>query len=210
MLSEEKKHEFYRVNAGYESRSGLSDAFSKIIGAAPTPFGKQTNILKASWLETPLGPMLAIADERFLYLLEFIECRGLEREIERLRIKTKSAIIPGATDPITSIQRELKSYFDGTLKIFETPIFLLGNPFQKLAWEMLTLIPYGETRSYLAQAIQIGRPSASRAVANANGANQIAIVIPCHRIINSNGNLGGYGGGIGRKIWLLEHERKNK
>lgn len=210
MLSEEKKHEFYRVNAGYESRSGLSDAFSKIIRAVPTHFGKHTNILKASSLDTPLGPMLAIADERFLYLLEFLECRGLEREVERLCISTKSAIIAGTTDPITSIQRELKLYFDGTLKIFETPIFLLGSPFQKLAWEMLTLIPYGETRSYLAQAIQIGKPSASRAVANANGANQIAIVIPCHRIINSDGKLGGYGGGIGRKTWLLEHERKNK
>lgn len=97
-----------------------------------------------------------------------------------------------------------------TLKFFETPIFILGTPFQKLTWEILILISYGQTRSYLGPAIQIDRTSASQAVANANRANQITIVISCHRIINSNGNLGRYGGGISRKTWLLEHEGKNK
>ncbi len=199
-----------QLNTGYESSSGFRDAFSKIIGAAPTHFDKHHTVLKASWLDTPLGPMLAIANEEALYLLEFVERRGLEREIERLRIRTKSAIIPGTTAPILSIENELKAYFAGTLQTFKTPFFLLGSPFQKLAWEALINIPYGEKRSYVNQATAIGKPSACRAVANANGANQLAIIIPCHRIINHNGALGGYGGGIQRKQWLIDHEKQNK
>ena len=163
-------------------------------------------VFKASWLDTKLGPMIAIADEAGLYLLEFIERCGLEREVKRLRLRTNAAIIPGITDPIKSITLELESYFDGQLKVFKTPLNLLGSPFQRSVWEELMRIPYGNTRSYMAQASSIGKNRAYRAVANANGANQLAIIIPCHRIINSNGGLGGYGGGIARKKWLLEHE----
>jgi AraC family transcriptional regulator of adaptative response/methylated-DNA-[protein]-cysteine methyltransferase len=199
-----------QLETGYESSSGFRDAFSKIMGAPPTNFGKHPNVLKASWLDTPLGPMLAISDEEALYLIEFVERRGLEREIERLRCQTKSAIIPGDTSPINSIKKELQLYFEGRLKEFKTPLHLLGSSFQKLVWEELLCIPYGETRSYADQSRSIGKPSACRAVANANGANQLAIVIPCHRIINSNGDLGGYGGGIARKQWLIDHEAKNK
>ena len=197
-----------QLNTGYESSSGFRDAFSKIMGAAPTNFDKQHNILKSSWLDTPLGPMLVVSDEDGLYLLEFVERRGLEREIERLRIKTKSAIIPGRTAAIDLIEEELLSYFVGKLKIFKTPIHTLGSPFQKMVWQELINIPYGEIRSYLAQANAIGKPTSFRAVANANGANQLAIIIPCHRIINSNGELGGYGGGIARKQWLINMEKQ--
>nr|WP_253310092.1 methylated-DNA--[protein]-cysteine S-methyltransferase [Rickettsia endosymbiont of Ceutorhynchus assimilis] len=179
------------------------------MGAAPTKFNNHHNILKADRLDTPLGPMLAIADEYALYLLEFVDRRGLEREIEKLRIKTKAAIIPGSNAPLKSIETELKFYFAGSLKEFKTPLHLLGSPFQQLVWQELMRIPYGETRSYGKQATAIGKQSAYRAVANANGANQLAIVIPCHRIINSNGELGGYGGGIARKKWLIEHEQRN-
>lgn len=195
-----------QLNTGYESSSGFRDAFSKIMGAAPTKFEGQHTILKASWIDTRLGPMIAIADEAGIYLLEFVDRRGLEREVERLRIKTKAAIIPGITDPIKSITLELESYFEGKLKEFKTPLHLLGSPFQRSVWEELMRIPYGQTQSYMAQSKAIGRATAYRAVANANGANQLAIVIPCHRIINSNGELGGYGGGIRRKQWLIEHE----
>ena len=198
-----------QLNTGYESSSGFRDAFSKIMGAAPTDFNKQYNILKASWLDTQLGPMLAISDEEKLYLLEFVDRRGLEREVERLRIRTKSVVIPGDTAPIFSIKNELNLYFKGELKEFKTPIHLLGSPFQKLVWAELMRIPYGRTRSYIEQASAIGKESAYRAVANANGANQISIVIPCHRIIRSNCDLGGYGGGIARKKWLIEHEKSS-
>jgi AraC family transcriptional regulator of adaptative response/methylated-DNA-[protein]-cysteine methyltransferase len=122
----------------------------------------------------------------------------------------KAAIVPGVTEPLRSIELELKNYFEGKLKIFTTPLFLLGSPFQQRVWKELLKIPYGTTRSYAAQATSMGEPKAIRAVANANGANQLAIVIPCHRIINTNGALGGYGGGIARKEWLLQHEVKYK
>lgn len=166
-------------------------------------------ILKSTWLSTPLGPMLAIADEHALYLLEFAERRNLERELKQLPIKSGAIIIPGRTRHIDSIEQELALYFAGTLKKFKTPVHLLGSPFQQNVWRTLMTIPYGHTASYAQEAITMGKPSASRAVANANGANQLAIIIPCHRIINSNGNLGGYGGGIARKQWLLNHEKKN-
>lgn len=195
-----------QLATGYESSSGFRDAFSRIMGAAPSKLG-QNNVLKATWLDTQLGPMVAIADEEALYLLEFIDRRGLECEIERLREKTKSAIIPGITPPINSIERELKSYFAGELTTFKTHLFLLGSPFQKKVWQELLKIPYGETRSYADIAKTMGKPSAYRAAATANGANSLAIVIPCHRVINSNGELGGYGGGLIRKKWLINHEK---
>lgn len=159
-------------------------------------------------IDTPLGPMMAIADEKVLYLLEFVDRRGLMGEIERLRKRTKSDILSGSTAPIRSIETELSQYFEGELKVFKTPLYFSGSPFQKQVWEELQKIPFGETRSYAQLATAIGRPSACRAVANANGANQIAIVIPCHRVINSNGELGGYAGGLPRKKWLIERESK--
>ncbi|WP_341280140.1 trifunctional transcriptional activator/DNA repair protein Ada/methylated-DNA--[protein]-cysteine S-methyltransferase [Paenibacillus sp. FSL H8-0537] len=196
-----------QLNAGYESSSGFRDAFSRIMGAAPTLL-EDGKVLKAAWIDTRLGPMMAIGDEQHLYLLEFVDRRGLEREVERLRKRTKSAIIPGITASIQSIERELALYFDGKLTEFKTPLFLLGSPFQQSVWAQLVQIPPGETRSYADISVALGKPTAFRAVAQANGANQLAILIPCHRVINSNGELGGYGGGLTRKNWLLQHEKQ--
>ncbi len=198
---------YAQLDSGYKSSSGFRDAFTKIMGAPPTKFVNHCPVLKASWIDTKLGSMIAIANKEGLYLLEFVDRRGLEREIEQLRHKTKSAIVPGSTEPIKSIEHELKSYFNGELRVFNTPLNLLGSPFQKLAWNELRRIPYGQTRSYLEQADAIQKQKAYRAVGNANATNQLAIIIPCHRIINSNGDLGGYGGGIVRKKWLIEHEK---
>jgi AraC family transcriptional regulator of adaptative response/methylated-DNA-[protein]-cysteine methyltransferase len=194
-----------QLSASYESSSGFRDAFSRIMGSAPTQAKQQ--ILKAAWLDTRLGPMIAIANENGLYLLEFIDRRGLEREVESLRTKLKAAIIPGETPIIKSIESEIAQYFDGKNFSFKTPIHLIGSPFQKSVWEELRKIPPGETRSYLEIAKSLKKPTAFRAVAQANGANQLAIIVPCHRVINTNGELGGYGGGITRKRWLLEHEK---
>lgn len=170
---------------------------------------RNSHILKESWIDTPLGPMIAIADERALYLLEFVDCKGLEREVECLRKKTASTIIPGHTHPIHSIENELKLYFEGKLIDFKTPLFCLGSPFQKRVWEELKKIPFGQTRSYSDIASAIGQPTAYRAVANAIGANQFALIIPCHRVINTNGKLGGYSGGLTRKKWLINHELRD-
>jgi AraC family transcriptional regulator of adaptative response/methylated-DNA-[protein]-cysteine methyltransferase len=195
-----------QLHTGYESSSGFRDAFTRIMGGAPTKMNHQL-ILKASWLDTPLGPMLAIGNDDALYLLEFVDRRGLEREIERLRKKIHSAIIPGTTKSIASIEKELVAYFKGDLKNFQTPVFLVGSPFQKMVWEELLNIPFGETCSYAQLAKRMGNPNAFRAVARANGANQFAIMIPCHRVINTNGELSGYGGGLSRKQWLIQHEK---
>jgi AraC family transcriptional regulator of adaptative response/methylated-DNA-[protein]-cysteine methyltransferase len=159
-------------------------------------------------IETPLGPMLAISDEKSLCLLEFTDRRGLVRELERLHLTIKAPLVSGKPTPIHSIEKELNAYFEGTSQDFKTPIQLMGTPFQQEVWKVLMRVPYGETRSYGAQAESLGRPSAARAVANANGANQVAIVIPCHRIINTDGGLGGYAGGLHRKQWLIDHERR--
>lgn len=166
-----------------------------------------TEILKSKHIDTKLGLMVAIADDAFLYLLEFVDCKGLEREVERLKQKTKLEIMSGSTRPIESIEKELKQYFDGQLKEFKTPLFFMGSPFAKRVWDELQRIPFGATRSYAHIAAAIGKPTAFRAVARANSANQIAIVIPCHRVINTNGELGGYSGGITRKNWLINHEK---
>jgi len=196
-----------QLSAGYESSSGFRDAFSKILGAPPSKAPQ--HFLNATWLDTRLGPMIAIADDHGLYLLEFADRRGLEREVEQLRKKLKAAIIPGETPTLKQIKQEISQYFNGKRMVFKTPMHLIGSPFQKKVWEALRKIPAGETRSYAGIAKVIQEPTAYRAVARANGANQLAIIIPCHRVINSNGEVGGYGGGITRKQWLLEHEKNN-
>lgn len=210
-----------QLASGYESGSGFRDAFSRIMGAPPRLL-KPTRAgeiglfaespaaapLMAAWLDTRLGPMLAIADDAALHLLEFVDRRGLEREVERLRQRLGRAVIPGQT-PITGlIELELAGYFAGTTPAFTTPLALLGSPFQRSVWAELQRIPPGETRSYSQIAAALLKPSAVRAVAQANGANQLAILIPCHRVIEAGGGLGGYGGGLGRKEWLLNHERQ--
>ena len=193
----------------YEPSSNFREVFAKIMGVTATQKSHDL-ILKSLWVETPLGPMIAVADEKALYLLEFIDYHRLEREMKRLRETTKSTIILGTTEPLLSIQAELTAYFAGKLQHFKTPLHLLGSSFQKSVWEALKNIPHGETRSYQEIARAIGKPTAFRATALANAANQIAIVIPCHRVIQSNGKLGGYAGGITRKEWLISHEKLRK
>ncbi len=196
-----------QLTSGYESSSGFRDAFSRIMGASPA-LSKSNQVLKAAWIDTKLGPMIGISDEEALYLLEFVDRRGLELEVERLREKTKAAIIPGSSTPLCKIEEELSSYFNGESLGFQTSLHMIGSPFQKSVWDELQKIPSGETRSYTEIAESIGKPSAVRAVARANGYNQLAIVVPCHRVIRVNGDLAGYGGGIARKKWLIEHEKK--
>jgi AraC family transcriptional regulator, regulatory protein of adaptative response / methylated-DNA-[protein]-cysteine methyltransferase len=192
-----------------EFASEFQYAFSNFFGDAPVNGHQQTAVLKATWINTVLGSMIAIADETALYLLEFVTRRGLKKEVERLRSRG-FAIIPGSTAPIQSITRELAAYFDGTLMQFHTPYRVFGSSFQQDVWQTLCNISYGETKSYREQAIDLGRPTAYRAVANANAANQLAIVIPCHRIISSDGSLGGYGGGLAVKQRLIEHEKRHQ
>ncbi len=201
--------------SGYNSVSGFRDAFSKAFGAPP---GKASELTPAfaRWLDTPLGAMLAIADDEGVRLLEFVDRRGLPREIELLRTRLRCAISPapaygnGTHRVLDQLQDELKRYFGGTLTTFRTPIAPFGSPFQFSVWQRLCAIPFGETRSYAAIAAEVGAAGSQRAVGTANGMNRIAIVIPCHRVVRSDGSLSGYGGGVWRKKWLIEHERAHR
>lgn len=169
---------------------------------------KHLRTLKIAYLNTRLGPMLAIADETLLYLLEFITRRNLDRKMEDLKQRGYT-LITGSSPPISSIETELNDYFAGKLKVFKTPYRVFGSLFQQQVWKELCRIPYGETRSYAAQSSALGKPNAYRPVANANGANQLAIIVPCHRVIASDGTLGGYGGGLEVKEWLIHHEKQH-
>ena len=186
------------------------NSFYKLISSSTSYFDNQNNVLKAYYIDTYLGLMVAVADEKVLYILEFFDKKCLEYEIKKLCVKIKSGITVGKTVPIISIEKELELYFKGRLRVFKTSVYLLGTSFQKIVWNNLKNIPYGETRSYLDQAKVMNKTSACRAVANANGANQLAIVIPCHRVIRRDGNLGGYSAGIQRKQWLIEHENSQR
>jgi AraC family transcriptional regulator of adaptative response/methylated-DNA-[protein]-cysteine methyltransferase len=166
-----------------------------------------TKTLYSTWLETPIGRMLAIADDKALYLLEFDGRKSLDKGLARLRQKANATIVCGRTAVIDSIERELSLYFKGELQVFNTPLINFGTPFQKSVWKELQNIPCGQTLSYSELAAAVGRPTAFRAVAQANGANQHALIVPCHRVINASGELGGYAGGLSKKQWLLDHEK---
>jgi AraC family transcriptional regulator, regulatory protein of adaptative response / methylated-DNA-[protein]-cysteine methyltransferase len=193
-----------QLESGYESGSGFREAFAKMMGAPPNV--REHKILRAEWIDTPLGTMLALADRNALHLLEFTERRALEKEITALRVKHGYTILPGRTPVTDQVKEELSAYFSGELKAFTVPLHFYGSAFQKRVLESLLTIPYGHTRSYAQQASFLGLPKAVRAIARANGANQLAIIIPCHRVIGSDGSLTGYAGGLARKKWLLEHE----
>jgi AraC family transcriptional regulator, regulatory protein of adaptative response / methylated-DNA-[protein]-cysteine methyltransferase len=179
--------------------------------------------LHVASITTPLGTMLAAALGEGLALLEFADPDTLDAQLERLRRKLPGSTVadqgtdPGidpstgpSTGPSTVLQRaqqELNAYFAGTLREFGIPLAPAGTPFQQQVWQVLREIPYGATRSYGQQARLIGRPTASRAVARANGDNPIAIIVPCHRVVGGDGRLTGYGGGLWRKQALLELEQ---
>ncbi|MBC2189609.1 bifunctional transcriptional activator/DNA repair enzyme AdaA [Listeria booriae] len=194
-----------QLEGGYDSSNGFRDAFTRTMGTIPKK-AKSLNKFVSKWIETPLGSMIAIANNEALTLLEFVDRRGLETEIETLRKKWHAAIIPGESPIFNQLSLELEAYFKGDLAIFETPIAYIGSEFQQTVWHALQAIPAGTTSTYGQLAVKIGNPKAVRAVARANGANQLSILVPCHRIIGRNGDLTGYGGGLARKEWLLKHE----
>ena len=122
---------------------------------------------------------------------------------------TTGDLCPPETPLLMAAARQLTAYFAGELRVFDLPLRLEGTAFQLQCWQALQTIPYGETISYSDQARRIGRPKAVRAVGGANHHNPISIVVPCHRVIGADGSLIGYGGGLDKKAWLLDHERRN-
>jgi AraC family transcriptional regulator of adaptative response/methylated-DNA-[protein]-cysteine methyltransferase len=193
--------------ASFESASAFRAAFARLLGCTPTDL-RQNRLLRAIWIPTPLGDMIAVSSRSHLHLLEFVDRKGLARELKHLAPHEGIGI--GAMPPSEQAAAELDDYFAARSSRFDTPLALSGSPFAQQVWHALREIPAGETRSYSEIAHKIGRPSAARAVARANGANQLALMIPCHRVIGSDGALTGYGGGLWRKQRLIEIERQLK
>lgn len=191
---------------GYESVSGFQEAVRQITGQSPNR-SRDVATVHLSRIVTPLGPMLAGTEESAVCLLEFTDRRMLPAQMERLEKRLGCAFVPGPTDLGRHLEEELGRYFAGELEEFTVPIAMHGTPFQERVWSALRSIPYGEVRSYAEQARAISAPEAVRAVARANGDNRMAILIPCHRVIGSDGSLTGYGGGLWRKKFLLSLER---
>jgi AraC family transcriptional regulator of adaptative response/methylated-DNA-[protein]-cysteine methyltransferase len=165
-------------------------------------------MIKTIKIETPLGEMIAGAVDDGICLLEFSDRRMLNTEYKDLEKHFKTTIQEGENKHFKTLRKQLKEYFKGTRKEFSIPLITPGTTFQQAVWQELMNIPYGTTRSYQEQSVALGKPDSIRAVANANGMNRVSIIIPCHRVIGSGGHLTGYGGGLKRKKWLLDHEKK--
>jgi AraC family transcriptional regulator of adaptative response/methylated-DNA-[protein]-cysteine methyltransferase len=161
-------------------------------------------------IDTPLGSMIAGATDAGVCLLEFADRPILEPQIRRLERLLGQPLVPGDHEHLAELRRELDRYFDGTLRTFTVPLVFRGTPFEERVWRELVRIPYGETCSYASLASRVKAPGAQRAVGRANGMNRVAILIPCHRVVNSTGKLGGYGGGLWRKHWLLGLESRGR
>ena len=195
-------------DSGYESLSGFAKGFVTTFGSPPSKAG-ETAVIHLERFTTPLGAMVACATDAGVCLCEFTDRRMLETEFADLRKRLGAVILPAHDNAfLKQLQRELAEYFAGARQRFDVPLHTPTTPFRQRVWDELRTIPYGETRSYAEQAERIGKPTAVRAVASANGQNRIGIVIPCHRVIGADGSLTGYAGGLGRKRWLLDHERR--
>lgn len=196
-------------SSGYESLSGFNSAYKNIIGGSPRNSIDRT-IVNLTRIDTDLGTMIACASEHGVCLLEFSDRKMLETELKQIEKKYKSKIVQGSNKYLDLLKNELDLYFQGKLKKFTVTLDLVGTSFQKKVWNELIQIEYGEITTYKKQAKKLDVESAIRAVANANGMNKISIIIPCHRVIGTNGSLVGYGGGLWRKKKLLELEQTYK
>ena len=160
-----------------------------------------------TWIDSPVGPLLAGATRSAIVLLEFSERDILQQQLASVRRRFRASLRSGPNRWLDLLQTQLHEYFAGQRRQFELPLEYPGTAFQQRVWSTLLTIPYGVTWSYLDMARSLGDIKATRAVGTANGLNRIAIVIPCHRVINADGKLGGYGGGLWRKQRLLDLER---
>lgn len=167
--------------------------------------------LRTRQFDTPLGTMRAVVADDGVVLLDFHDRTGFDGALARAMAAYASDAEPLACDDplLDQVEAEIAEYFAGTRSAFTLPLARrLGTAFERAAWEYLLTIPHGETRTYGAQAKALGDAGAARAVGRANGQNFVAIAIPCHRVVGASGHLTGYGGGVDRKRWLLDHEQR--
>jgi AraC family transcriptional regulator of adaptative response/methylated-DNA-[protein]-cysteine methyltransferase len=194
------------VAQGFDSEGVFRDAFTQVFGNPPSAVDRESSI----WINrvaTPLGSMIMGVHDSGLCLLEFAERRMLETQLTRLRQRMGRVFLPGDHPLMQQVKKQLDAYFEGSLRNFSIPLQAPGTAFQEAVWDALRQIPYGAMRSYADVAATIDHPDAVRAVGRANGDNRIAIIIPCHRVVASDGELTGYGGGLWRKEFLLAMEQ---
>jgi AraC family transcriptional regulator, regulatory protein of adaptative response / methylated-DNA-[protein]-cysteine methyltransferase len=171
--------------------------------------GKQNmRAIYTTQFQTPLGLMVAAATANGICLLEFTDTDAAVFDWGAWARRLDATIIPGESPYFETLKKQLNEYFAATRKEFDVPLDAAGTAFQQSVWAELQRIPFGTTRTYMQQAKALKNPLAIRAIAHANGTNPIAIIIPCHRVIGSDGSLTGYAGGLRRKKWLLELESK--
>jgi AraC family transcriptional regulator of adaptative response/methylated-DNA-[protein]-cysteine methyltransferase len=194
------------MNVAYD----LLNKFNNIIIDSSSQKNKnEKQIVNVSCIETDLGMMIAAATDRGICMFEYADYKQLSLELRQLIAYFKAPLVQGENPHFDTLRKQMSEYFKGKRKSFDISLDLIGTEFQKQVWLSLLKIPYGCTTTYGRQAEQIGKSSAVRAVANANGKNKISIILPCHRVIGADGSLTGYGGGIWRKKKLLELEKEN-
>jgi AraC family transcriptional regulator of adaptative response/methylated-DNA-[protein]-cysteine methyltransferase len=193
------------MDSAWQSHSGFRDAFSQVVGTPPGKGRGGEPIYAMTW-QSPIGPLVAAAVEAGIVLLEFGELERLERQAPTLRRWFKGPVVAERHHHLDQLKQELDEYFAGDREEFTVPMVLRGTSFELSVWNALRRIPYGVTCSYADIAREVDNPKAVRAVGSANGRNRMSIIIPCHRVVNTDGKLGGYGGGLWRKIRLLEIE----
>lgn len=170
----------------------------------------QTEKIVYRLVPSPIGDFVAGATANGLCLFEFSDRGGLEKIAARVQRRYRSALTPGHSRHIDQAAAEMMEYFRGSRRSFDVPLDVDGTPFEVQVWDELLRIPYAETRAYGQLATKMGKPGAARAVGRANGANYVAVMIPCHRVIEEGGGLRGYGGGLWRKRYLLDLERNHQ
>jgi AraC family transcriptional regulator of adaptative response/methylated-DNA-[protein]-cysteine methyltransferase len=190
---------------GFQSLSGFNTGYRNIFGKSPSN-SKEKKVINIVRFSTKLGPMFACATQQGLCLLEFTNRRMLETEFQELCTRLNAVILPGKNKYLDQVEAEVTEYFQGERRAFTLPLVTPGTDFQQSVWKLLVQIPYGSTCSYQQLSEKLGNSKAVRAVAGANGHNRISLIIPCHRIIASDGSLTGYGGGLQRKQWLIDFE----
>lgn len=196
------------LETGFSSLSGFTDAYKKQLKRSPST-ANTANPLSLHRFETPLGTMIVAADTASLLLLEFTDRKMLETELKTLISRHGGPVQYSTNDIIIDTQTQIAEYFTGVRTTFQLPLHTNGTAFQQKTWNALQEIPYGATWTYAEQARHIDNPKGQRPVASANGMNSLAIVIPCRRVVGADGSMAGYGGGVWRKQWLIDHEKKH-
>jgi len=199
---------FAAFESGYESLSGFNESYRSIFGESASK-SKYRTVVNTLRFSSPIGSLIACASETGICFLGFVGQKKLEENITDIQKKLSAVMIPGINPYLIQVRKELGEYFKGNRTNFSVPLHIIGTDFRKQTWSELLNIPYGETRTYSQQASAMNHEKSVRAVASANAMNKISIIIPCHRVIGSNGKISGYAGGLPKKRWLLELEKTN-